>query len=149
MGYEAIENYGIVGDMHAAALVSREGSVDWLCLPRFDSPAIFASILDDQKGGSFSVAPVREDVRSKQFYWPDSNVLITRFLCADGVGQITDFMPVGLPSGHPTRHHLIRRVRATRGTLRFRLRCAPAFNFARDSHAVHLDASGARFDSRT
>ncbi|MEL6544049.1 MAG: glycoside hydrolase family 15 protein [Myxococcota bacterium] len=149
MGYEAIENYGIVGDMHAAALVSREGSVDWLCLPRFDSPAIFASILDDQKGGSFSVAPVREDVRSKQFYWPDSNVLITRFLCADGVGQITDFMPVGLPSGHPTRHHLIRQVRATRGTLRFRLRCAPAFNFARDSHAVHLDASGARFDSRT
>lgn len=147
MTYKPIENYGIVGDMHSAALLSREGSVDWLCLPRFDSPAVFAAILDDKKGGCFDIRPVREDVRSKQFYWPDTNVLITRFLCSDGVGQVTDFMPVGLDPESPRRRTLIRQVRTLRGRLRFRLRCAPAFNFARDAHEVEVDSGGAWFRS--
>ncbi|MEM6731685.1 MAG: glycoside hydrolase family 15 protein, partial [Myxococcota bacterium] len=145
MAYEPIENYGIIGDMHSAALVSRRGSIDWLCLPRFDSPAIFASILDDEKGGFFRISAVREDVRNKQFYFPDSNVLITRFLSPDGVGQVTDFMPVGLAPRDRHRHSLVRQVRATRGELRYLIECAPAFNFARDAHQTHVDEKGALF----
>ncbi len=143
--YEPIENYGIIGDMHSAALISQRGAVDWLCLPCFDSPAVFAALLDDEKGGSFAITAAENGVKSKQFYWPDTNVLITRFLCSHGVGQVTDFMPVGLEPGHPREHTLIRQVRAIRGELRFRMRCAPAFNFARDSHEVHRDREGVRF----
>ena len=80
MTYQPIENYGMIGDMHTVALVGTDGSIDWLCVPDFDSPSVFAAILDDGKGGRFKIAPVGDDVTCKQFYWPDTNVLITRFL---------------------------------------------------------------------
>ena len=95
MGYQPIEDYGIVGNMHTVALVGINGSVDWLCLPHFDSPSVFAGILDDQKGGRFKICPTKQDVTRRQFYWPDTNVLVTRFLSSEGVAEITDFMPVG------------------------------------------------------
>ena len=95
MGYQPIENYGIVGNMHTVALVGVNGSVDWLCLPHFDSPSVFAGILDDKKGGAFRICPTKQDVTQRQFYWPDTNVLVTRFLSSEGVAEITDFMPVG------------------------------------------------------
>ena len=81
MTYQSISSYGIIGDMRSAALVSVNGSIDWLCVPRFDSPSVFAAILDDAKGGFFQIRPA-EGQRSnyKQFYWPDTNVLVTRFL---------------------------------------------------------------------
>ena len=76
MSYQPIENYGIIGDMHTVALVGMNGSIDWLCYPRFDSPSVFAAILDDKKGGSFQITPVRSDLTYKQLYWPETNVLI-------------------------------------------------------------------------
>ncbi len=76
MAYQPIENYGIIGDLRSTALVGMDGSIDWLCLPRFDSTSVFAAILDDQKGGRFKVAPIGEGVSHKQFYWPHTNVLV-------------------------------------------------------------------------
>ena len=75
MGYQSIENYGIIGNMRTAALVGTDGSIDWFCYPRFDSPSIFAALLDDAKGGRFQIAPTMRGLRQKQFYWPDTNVL--------------------------------------------------------------------------
>ena len=92
MTYQPIENHGMIGDMHTVALVATDGSIDWLCVPRFDSPSVFAAILDDGKGGRFKIAPVGDDVTCKQFYWPETNVLITRFLGPDGAAELTDFM---------------------------------------------------------
>ena len=111
--YQPIENYGIIGNMRTAALVGMDGSIDWLCLPHFDSPSVFAAILDDRKGGRFRIAPAGDHFRRKQFYWPDTNVLITRFLHADGVGEVEDYMPVGGTGAVPDE--LIRRVRVVRG----------------------------------
>ncbi|HET7480391.1 MAG TPA: trehalase-like domain-containing protein, partial [Rubrobacteraceae bacterium] len=84
-GYQPIENYGIIGDLHTTALVGTDGSIDWLCLPRHDSPSVFAAILDDGKGGRFKIAPDMEGATCKQLYWPDTNVLVTRFFTPDGV----------------------------------------------------------------
>ena len=68
MSYESIDNYGMIGDMHTIALVSIKGSIDWMCMPRFDSPSVFAALLDDEKGGCFSITPDDDDVTCKQFY---------------------------------------------------------------------------------
>ncbi len=149
MPYQPIENYGIIGDLHTVGLVGVNGSIDWLCFPHFDSPSIFAAILDSDKGGSFSISPDATDVTLKQLYWPDTNVLVTRFLSAEGVGEITDFMPMGERSKKAKRHQLIRKVTVVRGSMRFRMNCHPAFNFARDEHTVHATPNGARFESRS
>jgi GH15 family glucan-1,4-alpha-glucosidase len=142
--YLPIENYGIIGNLRTAALVGIDGSIDWMCLPHFDSPSVFAAILDDQKGGRFRIAPpVTDNFRYKQFYWPDTNILVTRFLHADGIGQVEDFMPMS--SGQKTRHMLVRRVRVVRGQLKFHLECKPAFDYARAAHQLQLDETGARF----
>ena len=90
MPYKPIENYGIIGNIHTAALVGMDGSIDWLCFPHFDSPSIFAAILDDQKGGRFKISPTGSGARTKQFYWPNTNVLITRFFAPEGIAQVTD-----------------------------------------------------------
>src|SRR5579872_6366532 len=127
--YQPIENYGIIGNMRTAALVGMNGSIDWLCLPHFDSPSVFAAVLDDRKGGRFRIFPDGDDFRNKQFYWPDTNILITRFLHADGIGEIEDYMPVGVPGG--SSDQLVRRVRAVRGQVSFHLECQPAFDYAR------------------
>lgn len=144
MGYQPIENYGVIGNLRTAALVGMNGSIDWLCMPHFDSPSIFAAILDDRIGGRFRIAPANDDFRRKQFYWPDTAVLITRFLHEDGVGEIEDYMPVGGTGAGSDE--LIRRVRVVRGKVAFRLECRPAFDYARATHQVHLKKGGARFD---
>ena len=104
MAYQPIEDYGIIGDMNTVALVGKNGAIDWFCFPRFDSPSVFGALLDDQKGGRFRIAPKSKGATCKQLYWPESNVLITRFLSPDGVGEITDFMPVGLPAEEQRLH---------------------------------------------
>ena len=147
MAYRPIEGYGLIGDMHTAALVGTDGAIDWLCYPRFDSPSIFAAILDDEKGGSFSIAPTGEDITNKQFYWPETNILVTRFLSTHGVAQIIDFMPVGLRKGDKSFRTLIRQVHVVRGTMQFNLRCAPAFNYARESHELQISPRGAVFET--
>ena len=147
MPYQPIENYGIIGDMHSVALVGMDGSIDWLCFPHFDSPSVFAAILDDEKGGSFKIAPASDDFRSKQLYWPDTNVLITRFFSPQGVGEVTDYMPVDVPADGHGYHQLIRRVRVVRGEMSFRMECFPAFDYAREEHETEVYAEGACFRS--
>jgi GH15 family glucan-1,4-alpha-glucosidase len=139
--YERIENYGVIGNMHTAALVSVRGSLDWLCLPDFDSPSVFAAVLDDAKGGRFSIAPAADDVTYKQLYWPDTNVLITRFLSPQGVGEIEDFMPCTRKSGEA----IVRRLRVARGALTFDVVCEPAFDYARAVHETTVTSNGAVF----
>jgi GH15 family glucan-1,4-alpha-glucosidase len=142
--YQPIENYGVIGNLRTAALVGMDGSIDWLCLPHFDSPSVFAAILDDQKGGRFRIAPDHlQQLRHKQFYWPDTNILVTRFLHSEGVGEIEDYMPLGGNGVAP--EELIRRVRVVRGRLTFRLECRPAFDYARAQHETFLTDYGARF----
>lgn len=152
MAYQPIENYGIIGNMHTTALVGIDGSIDWLCLPHFDSPSVFAAILDGKKGGRFKIAPASSNVRPgaddityKQLYWPDTNVLITRFLSSGGVGEVTDFMPVGAAAAKHGYHQVIRRVKVVRGAMAFRMACQPAFNYARDEHETVIDEEGATF----
>src|SRR5215217_5280388 len=128
MAYQPIENYGIVGDLHSVALVGIDGSIDWLCLPNFDSPSVFAAILDDAKGGRFKIAPSVNRVKCKQIYWPDTNVLVTRFFTPGGVGEITDYMPIGATASGE-HYRLVRRVEVVRGVMAFRMECTPAFDY--------------------
>jgi GH15 family glucan-1,4-alpha-glucosidase len=136
--YHAIEDHAVIGDLHTVALVATDGTIDWCCLPQFDSPSVFGSILDADRGGSFSVQCQAE--RTKQLYMPDSNVLVTRFLGTDSVGEVVDFMVPHDDQLASTdwSHRLVRRLRAVRGTVEFKVRCAPAFDFGRLEHAVHL-----------
>jgi GH15 family glucan-1,4-alpha-glucosidase len=143
--YQPIQNYGIIGNMHTAALVGMDGSIDWFCFPHFDSPSVFAALLDDTNGGRFKIAPEQNGVTHKQFYWPETNVLVTRFLSPDGVGDVTDWMPIGAAAEEHSQHQIIRRVTVIRGTLTFHLECFPAFNYARDAHRTTIQASGASF----
>ena len=147
MGYQPIENYGLIGNMRTTALVGMDGSIDWFCFPHFDSPSVFAALLDDQKGGHFKIAPPSDGVTHKQYYWPDTNVLVTRFLSPNGVGRVLDFMPVGLRNVDAPCNGVIRRVQAIRGTMAFRLDCHPAFNYARDGHTTTLTPDGVIFES--
>jgi GH15 family glucan-1,4-alpha-glucosidase len=148
MAYQPIENYGVIGDMHTIALVGIDGSIDWLCVPHFDSPSVFAAILDDEKGGSFRIAPdVERKVSRKQLYWPDTNVLVTRFLCPDGVAELIDYMPVGRRTEEGT-HRIVRQVSMVRGTLSFKIACNPAFDYARADHETRITEHGALFVSR-
>ncbi|ASC74197.1 Trehalase [Halomicronema hongdechloris C2206] len=152
MAYQPIEHYGIIGNMYTTALVGLNGSIDWLCFPNHDSPSVFAAILDDQKGGCFKISPSlasspTSQVKHRQLYWPATNVLITRFLTSEGVGEIIDFMPVGLSSEEIGYHCLIREVRVVRGTMQFEVECCPAFNYARDTHDTTLTPKGVCFYS--
>src|SRR6266699_2470973 len=145
MRYQPIENHGIVGNMRSAALVGLDGSVDWLCLPRFDSPSVFGAILDAEKGGRFRIAPAAAgQLRQKQYYWPETNVLITRFLHPDGIAEVEDYMPVGPGAGPDAQ--LVRRVRVVRGRLPMEMECRPAFDYARARHTTEVGPHGARFD---
>ena len=117
MSYRPIESYGVIGDLHSVALVGMDGSIDWCCLPNFDSPSVFAAILDDRKGGHFRVAATEESTL-KQMYLPETNVLLTRFLGAEGVGEVCDFMPVRSGKrgkGVDCLHEIVRIARAVRG----------------------------------
>jgi GH15 family glucan-1,4-alpha-glucosidase len=130
VSYQPIENYGIIGDLHTIALPGLDGSIDFMCFPNFDSPSIFARLIDDKKGGFYCISPIFTEMKTKQLYMPDTNILLTRFLSPDGVGEVTDFMPVG----HLEEKKLIRRVTTIRGEVRYRLHCSPRFNYGRDTH---------------
>ncbi len=149
MPYERIEDYGLIGDMRTAALVSVGGSIDWLCLPHFDSPSVFGALLDGHKGGRFSITATGRDVSAKQLYWPDTNVLITRFLSSDGVVEIEDFMPCGdAPAARGAverTSQIIRRVRAVRGSVELDLCCEPVFDYGRHPARVEVASGGALF----
>src|SRR3954453_10995915 len=131
--YTPIADHGLIGDLQTAALVSTDGVVDWFCCPRFDSPSVFASLLDADKGGHLRLAPDRDDYVSRQLSLPDPAVLITRFLTADGVGEVYDFMPAAGKRA-TDRHRLVRQARVVRGTMRFTLDVQPRFDYARAAH---------------
>src|SRR5215467_12812728 len=134
---QSIENHGIIGNLRTAALIDLDGAITFLCWPRFDSPSIFASLLDDERGGSFELTPALDNARHRQLYLPDTNVLLTRFLSSDGVAEISDFMAIG---DLDISSRLVRRVKAVRGTIRFRMRCLPRFDYARLDHKVCAEA---------
>jgi len=123
--YKPIENYGVIGDLHTVALVGMDGSIDFMCFPEFDSPTIFAALLDHRKGGSFKLAPVMDGASQKQLYLTESNILLSRFLSSDGVAEISDFMPI-TELGHA--HNVVRRAKKLthifRGIERSRCECA-------------------------
>jgi GH15 family glucan-1,4-alpha-glucosidase len=135
MAHQPIENYGVIGDTRTVALVGMDGAIDFMCFPRFDSPSVFCALLDEERGGSFRLAPItrRGEPRQKQLYLPDTNVLITRFLFADGVAEVSDFMPV-----EPVEplQNLVRRAKAVRGTIDYRMVCDPRFDYGRGTHKV-------------
>ncbi|MEP6537534.1 MAG: glycoside hydrolase family 15 protein [Bryobacteraceae bacterium] len=151
MAYKDIASYGVIGDMHSVALVGMDGSIDWCCLPRFDSPSIFAAILDENKGGFFKVAAVNHEVRCRQMYLPETNVLVTRFLSSEGVGEVIDFMPIARDEAacDPEFHEIIRIVRGVRGEVNFRMECGPAFDYAQSAHTLELNGHGASFTAGT
>jgi GH15 family glucan-1,4-alpha-glucosidase len=140
MNYKPIESYGVIGDLHTVALVSMDGSIDFMSFPRFDSPTIFGSLLDPEKGGHFRLAPIMTGMHQKQFYMPESVVLLTRFFAKQGVAEISDFMPIR-EMGH--QHDLVRRAKSVRGDLDYELDFAPRFDYGRASHRVerHKDCT--------
>ncbi|SDZ31454.1 Glucoamylase (glucan-1,4-alpha-glucosidase), GH15 family [Saccharopolyspora shandongensis] len=145
-GYLPIADHGLIGDLRSVALVGTNGTIDWYCCGRFDGPSVFASILDAEQGGSFELA-TDVPARTKQFYFPDTNVLITRFFAEDGVGEIQDFMPIVDDSRETGRHRLIRRVVCVRGSLPFRARVAPRFDYATRPHTLRIEGCQAIFES--
>ena len=119
MPYQPIENYGIIGNMRTVALVGMNGSIDWHCSPNFDSPSIFGALLDDQKGGRFQIAPLSDQVRRKQFYWPSTNILVTRRRGITGLAVLS-------PASSPRPLRAWRRQTVPRLPSRLQLRPQPA-----------------------
>jgi GH15 family glucan-1,4-alpha-glucosidase len=144
--YPNISDHGLIGDLQTAALVTTDGVLDWFCCPRFDSPSVFASLLDAERGGFFKIAPDRDDYVSRQLYLPDTAILITRFMTPDGVGEVHDFMPVagGTVTG---RHRLVRHIRVVRGVMRFAIEIQPRFGYGRKSHQLETSEHGGVFRS--
>ena len=142
--YPDISEHGIIGDLQTAALVTSDGTVDFFCCPRFDSPSVFASLLDADRGGFCTIRPASDGYVSKQLYFPNTAMLITRFMTPDGVGEVLDFMPV--IEGKPTdRHRLVRHLRCARGTMRFQLEIQPRFDYGRVGHTIEANDVGAVF----
>jgi GH15 family glucan-1,4-alpha-glucosidase len=139
--YKPIENYGIIGNLQTIALVGIDASIDFFCFPYFDSPSIFAGLLDVERGGSFSLSPVLQHRRPKQIYLLNSNILLTRFLSPDGVAEVSDYMPISLESPedrYDRAQQLIRRAKCIRGEIRFQMICDPQFDYGRAKHQVKL-----------
>ncbi|KAK5135740.1 hypothetical protein LTR08_004726 [Meristemomyces frigidus] len=161
-GYMPIEHYGLIGNMHTAALCASDGALDFMCWPNFDSPSVFCRMLDKDKGGCFSISSsTNQLLTTKQQYLPSSNVLQTTFLSEDGAMRLTDFFPrpkhltplealdkehrienVSASDGEAgqLRKWLVRRVECVRGHVDVDVKCLPAFNYARDQHAIRISA---------
>jgi GH15 family glucan-1,4-alpha-glucosidase len=142
--YPPIAEHGLIGNLQTAALVTTDGTIDWFCCPRFDAPSLFGSLLDRDRGGHFRIAP-QDDCTVKQLYFPDTAILVTRFMTPDGVGEVIDFMPVDDPHRASDRHRLVRVVRCVRGQMRFVLDCAPRFDYGRQAHDLETTEHGAVF----
>ncbi len=135
--YQPIENYGVIGDLATTALVSLSGSIDFMCFPCFDSPTIFAALLDAKRGGYFRITPVAGEFKNRQRYFPDTNILLTRFMGDSGIADISDFMAME----HLGHHHaLLRRVKVVRGEIEFQMTCAPKFDYGRANHTIEQKA---------
>ena len=145
--YPLIADHGLIGDLQTAALVAVDGSIDWFCAPRFDSPSIFGALLDSGKGGRFRIRPKAGTFETKQLYLPDTAILVTRFLTEAGVGEVVDFMPVASSSTATVNHRLVRMVRCVRGRMTFEVDIAPRFDYGRQSHKLVVTEQGGVFES--
>jgi GH15 family glucan-1,4-alpha-glucosidase len=143
--YPLIADHGLIGDLQTSALVATDGTVDWFCAPRFDSPSIFGALLDQRKGGHLRARPAGGAFASKQLYFPDTAVLVTRFMTEAGVGEVVDFMPVA-GATVSSRHRIVRMIRCVRGEMTFAVEIAPRFDYGREAHRTHLTEDGAVFE---
>ncbi|MFF4341301.1 glycoside hydrolase family 15 protein [Kitasatospora sp. NPDC001540] len=144
--YPPIAEHGLVGDLQTAALVSSQGVLDWFASPRFDSPSLFAALLDHDRGGYCRLGPdLGDDVTCRQLYYPDTAVLVTRFMSPDGVGEVLDWMLPQDEDRASDRHTVVRLARTVRGTVRFEFDCAPRFDYGRARHEVRVDGADAVF----
>jgi GH15 family glucan-1,4-alpha-glucosidase len=146
MSETAIAEHGLIGDLQTAALVGTDGSIDWFCCPRFDSPSVFGALLDDERGGRFRIRPTGTDHASTQMYLPDTGVLITRFRTPTGLGEVVDFMPIAGEQATGS-HRLVRMLRCVRGRMGFDVDIAPRFDYGRRGHRVELVGDGAVFST--
>jgi GH15 family glucan-1,4-alpha-glucosidase len=142
----AIADHGLIGDLQTAALVTTDGSIDWFCCPRFDSPSVFGALLDDERGGHFRIRPADVAYTSKQMYLPDTAILVTRFYTEAGMGQVVDFMP---PAGDTAtdNHRIVRLVDCVRGQMTFEIDIAPRFDYGRQQHRTELTPQGGVFSA--
>ena len=129
--YKKISDYGIIGNLRSVALVGKDGSIDWMCLPFIDSPSVFGALLDHKKGGRFSLSPVGA-FDSQAEYLPETNILRTIFRTRSGEMELTDFMPIprGSRKRQEQQHELYRCVRITKGTVELGMVFDPRFNYA-------------------
>jgi GH15 family glucan-1,4-alpha-glucosidase len=134
-GYLPIEDYGIIGNMKTVAIVSLEGAIDFMCFPDFDSPTIFSRLLDQEKGGTFSVTPQLSFSRTKQLYIPGTAILLTRFFSDDGISELTDYMPITGPND-ASYCAIVRKIKTIRGKVTYKIKCAPRFDYARADHKI-------------
>jgi GH15 family glucan-1,4-alpha-glucosidase len=147
MAYPAIADHGLIGDLQSTALVSTDGTIDWFCCPRFDSPSVFASLLDDRRGGRFALRTVTPARTTKQMYMPDTAILVTRSLSESGIAEVVDFMPIANPHIASERRCIVRGVRGIRGEVEFEALVEPRFDYGRRPHDVHVEGKTAVFDS--
>ena len=147
MSYPDIADHGLIGDLQTSALVSTDGTVDWYCVPRFDSPSIFACLLDEHRGGRFALAPTSTATTVKQMYLPDTAILVTRYLSEAGIAEVLDFMPVERPEVASDHRRLVRAVRGIRGEVELEARIEPRFDYGRRAHTVAVDGTTAVFES--
>jgi GH15 family glucan-1,4-alpha-glucosidase len=143
--YPLIADHGLIGDLQTAALVTTDGSIDWFCAPRFDSGSIFGALLDHRRGGHFRVRPTAETFTRKQLYFPDTAILVTRYMTEAGVGEVVDFMPVSSSTVATNSHRIVRMLRCVRGQMTFELDLAPRFDYGRERHETRLTEAGAVF----
>ena len=146
--YPPIADHGLIGDLQTTALVTTDGTIDWFCCPRFDSPSVFASLLDHERGGYFRITPEQDNYVTRQLYFPGTAILTTRFMTPEGVGEVVDFMAIpDRPEVETAQHRLFRLVRVVRGQMRFLMECGPRFDYGRAKHELDLTGKGAVFES--
>ena len=143
MSFQPIENYGVIGNMRSIALVGMNGAIDFLCYPNFDSPTVFAALLDDKKGGCFQIEPQLTNMRVRQLYLPNTNILLTRFLAEEGVAEVTDYMPIESEAEPP--NEIVRTVSVIKGNITFKMACRPRFNYAKSAHRTEMGDRCASF----
>ena len=144
--YPLIADHGLIGNMQTAALVTTDGTIDWFCAPRFDSPSIFGCLLDNDHGGHLRTRPTVDVFTQHQLYYPDTAILVTRFLTEAGVGEVIDFMPVSNSTVASERQQLVRMVWCVRGDMTFAIEIAPRFDYGRESHETHVTENGVVFE---
>ncbi|MGH7611529.1 MAG: glycoside hydrolase family 15 protein [Candidatus Dormibacteria bacterium] len=148
--YSPIRDYGIIGDLHSAALIDRLGSIDWFCAPRFDSPSVFGRILDSEKGGHFSIVPDHDFLPDSRRYLPGTNVLETGLSSPEGRLVITDFMVARETLRHPDDDHiLVRRLEAPDGALSAKVVVDAHFDYGRSRPDVEVTGEGRCLELRS